>query len=365
MTSVVLHKDVADSAMIARITSIWERLLLYPGIRPDDDFFDLGGDSLLAVALFAEIEKATGRQLPITTIYDAPTVAGLAAILDRPDDRPPVSPLVLLKSGPEEPPLFLLHGVGGSVIELARLGRSLPCPRPVYAVQARGLDGMEPPLDRVEDMARHYLAAIRERQPKGPYLFAGYSFGGLVALEMAQLMLETGEKPALLACLDTYIHPQYWPLAAKLGVVRQLGARRLRELARSPVRGTAAYLAERARRVRERHQVVGRAAAGGITSRWFPVDVTLPLPVQRVQESGLAALARHRPRYYPGRIIFFKPRNEANLPGNPTRMWRKLVDGFEVQLVAGDHRGMLGRDVDDVATRLANCAEQALAAAQA
>jgi acetoacetyl-CoA synthetase len=339
------------------MAAIWERVLRRAPVRPEDDFFDLGGDSLLAIALFAEIEKRTGRNLPITTIYDAPTVLSLAALLDR-SAAPCFSPLVLLKPGSNETPLFIFHGLDGTVFELAKLGKAIKCERPVYAVQARGLDGREPPLDTVEGMAQYYLRAIRQFQPKGPYLFAGYSFGGLVALEAARLLMASSERPIFVGCLDTYIHPRYWPVAARVSVRARHMAQRIATLARSPIGATVAYIGERAKGA-QTHE-----AAGGIAGRWFPVDLTLPLPLQRVHESSLAALIRYKPGFYPGRVVFFKPQRSLDFPKNPVGMWRKAAKELEVQVVAGDHWSMVGADSDDLAARLGLCIGRALTSAQ-
>src|SRR5579862_4583042 len=96
------------------------------------------------------------------------------------------SPLVLLRPGAAIPPLFIVTGLSGAATDVIQLGREMQCRQPVYAVQARGLDGAEPPLESVEAIAQYSLAAVRERQPEGPYILMGYSFGGLVAFEMAQ-----------------------------------------------------------------------------------------------------------------------------------------------------------------------------------
>ena len=168
-----------NSPIIGRLTAIWERVLQRSPIEIEDNFFDCGGDSLLAVHVFIEIMKETGRELPITTIYDAPTIAALAALLDG-APATPFSPLVLAKSGSGAPPFFLVHGMGGTVMQLTQLGKLIDYEGPVYAIQPRGLDGLEPPIDSVDEMAAYYLRAIFEIQPHGPYLLAGYSFGGMV-----------------------------------------------------------------------------------------------------------------------------------------------------------------------------------------
>src|SRR6185312_14843752 len=132
------------------------------------NFFDLGGDSLLALNLFLEIERATGRHLPITTIYDAQTVTEQAALL-REEGTTEFSPLVLLKAGNDSAPLFIFHGIGGTVVEFAELGKRIDIDGAVYAVQAQGVDGTLPPLESVEEMAELYVSVIREKQPNGPY----------------------------------------------------------------------------------------------------------------------------------------------------------------------------------------------------
>ena len=114
---------------------------------------------MLAVSLFLEIEREIGQSLPITAIYDAPTVATMAALLEQPCIRK-FTPLILLKAGVGEP-IFIVHGVGGAVIELSQLGKAIRTQRPVYAIQAKGLDGAEEPFDSITGMADYYLENIK------------------------------------------------------------------------------------------------------------------------------------------------------------------------------------------------------------
>ena len=171
--------------MTEALIPIWERVLQQSPIGPDDNFFDLGGDSLSAVTLFLEVEKLCGRQLPPVMIYNTPTIAALAAELEQPS-IPRLPPLVLLRKGSAEPPVFIAHGLGGSVIDFYRLLTHIRCDRNVYGMQARGIDGVDEPFATIEEMAQYHLDAIRAVQPHGPYLFVGYSLGGLVCMEIAQ-----------------------------------------------------------------------------------------------------------------------------------------------------------------------------------
>ena len=213
------------STMVEMLTPIWRRVLQLPSVDTEDNFFDLGGDSSLALQLFHEVAQAGGRELPPVTIYFAPTIAALASVLEQPSDlRFP--PLVLLKDGSAEPPLFLTHGLGGSVIDFFQVIKHIQTPHPIQGMQAKGVDGTEEPFDRIEDMAEFYLDAIRQVQPHGPYLLAGYSLGGLVTFEMAQRLTAAGEKVALLAMLDSYPDIRYLSLAQRVRLVARLTTRR-------------------------------------------------------------------------------------------------------------------------------------------
>ncbi len=175
---------------------IWQRVLRRSQVGVNDNFFDLGGDSSSALEIFAEIAQVCGRYLPPTTILQTPTIAGLAALLEG-TNSPRFAPLIQMRAGTERPAVFVTHGIGGSVLELAQLLRHIQTDHPIYGLQARGIDGVDEPYDRVEDIAQSFLDAIREMQPLGPYIFIGYSMGGLVTLDMARRLSESGEKNRL------------------------------------------------------------------------------------------------------------------------------------------------------------------------
>ena len=331
------------------VIGIWEQVLQQSPIRPDDNFFDLGGDSLLALQLFTELERVTGCKLPITTIYDASTAAELAALVDNADTRPAFSPLVLLNDVPGGPPIFLIHGIGGNVMELNKLGKSIQRDRRVFAIQARGLDGIETAIESVEEMADYYLQAVRSEQPSGPYLLIGYSFGGMVALEMARRIEAAGEKVAFLAFVDAYPHPRFWPLVSWLDVRWRRAAHRAGNEVRSR---TAEIVARVSGQGGERKRRGPNAIA-----RPFMFDEDWPEAVRRVYDTSLAALSRYRPSGYPGSIVFFRAAVRSfYLPNSPERMWGGLLGGLEVVTVPGDHVDMVGRNAtalgDEIARRV-------------
>ncbi|HEY0302563.1 MAG TPA: thioesterase domain-containing protein, partial [Rhizomicrobium sp.] len=224
------------------IAAIWRRVLARDEIGRDDDFFDSGGDSLSTLELMFGIEEALGRELPVTMIYEAPTVAALAAAVEQ-HKAPVFSPLVRIKDG-DGVPLFIVHGVGGNVMELFAFGRRIGHAGPVYAIQARGLDGREAPNRSIAAMADDYLAAIRAVFPVGSWHLAGYSSGGLVAFEIAQRLRAGGAAPVSLTLIDSQTSARQWPFVLWAEHVRDRLRYHLLALRTLPARARPAYSAK-------------------------------------------------------------------------------------------------------------------------
>jgi thioesterase domain-containing protein/acyl carrier protein len=340
--------------LIDLVTACFERVLKSDGIGPDDNFFDLGGDSLMALSLIAEIEKATQRELPLTAIYDAATINELVAILQN-EAVPRFNPVVLIQQGSDAPPVFLIHSIFGNVVELIGLGRTMPTARTVYGIAARGLDGLEPPNDRVEAMAECYAEAIAEMQPHGPYLLTGYSFGGLVALEIAQILRARGEEVAFLGFIDSYPVARSWPLPCRIQVRGQQirhGARCFLQRMRTDLAGALrlAWL----RLTTQRAGVRTAAALDAVG------DVALPNAVRRVREAGYRALMHHRPRPYAGRVVFFCAEVPIDYPRAPFAVWGRFIEEIEVRRIPGDHVSMLRSHTVDLAQVLGREIERAM-----
>ena len=186
-----------------RLTEIWERALDVDGIDPDDDFFAIGGHSLLAIEVFDAIERSLGQRLPLAMIFEAPTVRLLAAAL-REEAAPEIpGSLVTLTSTGDRPPLFFVAAGDGNSVGFGALARRLGPDQPFFALQPRGINGGALLHTTVEGMARHYLRAIRRVRPKGPYLLGGRCLGAVVAYEMARQLVARGEDVPLLVVLDS------------------------------------------------------------------------------------------------------------------------------------------------------------------
>jgi acetoacetyl-CoA synthetase len=333
-------KTSSSSLAIDQLIPIWERVLQRSPIGVNDNFFDLGGDSLLAVSLFFEIEQAFGREMPPVMIYQAPTIAALAAELELPSaSRLP--PLVLLKPGNNEPPIFIAHGLGGSVIDFYQLVKYIDSPQPIYGMQARGIDGVDEPFDRIEDLAQFYLNAIKEIQPHGPYYLVGYSLGGLVTLEMAQRITEDGEQVALLALLESYPYSKFLSFGQRVRLAARVARHRARTLSQLPFRDAVSYIMLPSKRRFYFARIVNGNGNGTARPELPNAGVVSPT-MQRARDTAYLALNRYQPRRYAGKIKFVRAEILTDFPKDPVAVWAKLVEKIECETVPGDHLGIVG-----------------------
>jgi acetoacetyl-CoA synthetase len=337
-----LESDKPGTAILDVLTGIWQRVLQRPNIGPDDEFYALGGTDALADRMFVEIAQAFGRQLPAATICHAATIAALAALLQRPD-LPRFSPYVKLKAGTGKVPILITHGLGGRA-SFSELARHIRTEHSIYGIQAKGVDGLEQPHNSIEAMAGFYIEELRKLQPEGSHILIGYSFGGLVALEMAQRLTAEGKNIALLALVDTYPHPRYMPLGQRVTLIAKRIKGHISDLRQKNLGIAVSQV---------RHAVRQRLHTGDVRSPGPPVSESSRLSFAqttlRVKQSDLVAMKHYRPRFYPGRIRFVRPETSPYLPADPNAIWKKMAAEFEVETVPGDHLGMVARHFDSLA----------------
>ena len=339
----MVHLDVSTSVEV--LTPIWLRVLQRSAIRVDDNFFDLGGDSSLALKLFTEISEVCGRKLPPVMIYQAPTIAALAAVLEQPA-APRFPPLIQLKAGTEGPPIFIAHGMGGNVMDFFQIVKHIRTEHPIYGMQARGIEGLDEPLARIEDMAQFFLDPIRGVQPHGPYLLIGYSLGGLVALEIAQRLSDAGEKVGLLVMLESYPHKRYLSAGKRLRLIARRAKRHAAILIGLPWRDALSYVVHPA----ERLVYIPRTRANARDQQ--PNGIWFTPAVLRMRDRAYLALRRYRPRYYPGKIKFVKAETVSDFPDDPAAVWAKLAEEFEIETLPGDHLGIINTHYERLAEAL-------------
>jgi amino acid adenylation domain-containing protein len=186
------------------VAATWQDCLGVAQVELSDDFFQLGGHSLIAVQVMARLAQQTGQRLPLATLFEHPTVEKLAAVLQQGSPTTAWGSLVPIKPEGTKTPLYIVHGAGFNVLIFNALSKQVAADQPVYGLQAKGLDGIEEPSESVEEMAAHYVAAITAANPNGPYALAGYSFGGIVAFEMARQLRAAGKQIKFLGMFDTY-----------------------------------------------------------------------------------------------------------------------------------------------------------------
>ena len=199
------------------LVSIWEEILKLSKIGIDDNFFELGGTSLQALILFDRIKTLLSRNLPPSAIICAPTIAQLAELMRQEGTLGTAESLVPFRLSGGNEPLYMMHGNNGSLFYVRHLLTDLKSNRPVYGLQPPPLDGAHRILHTIESMATSYVAEIRRVQPRGPYFLMGYSFGGWVVFEMAQQLVQEGERVNFLGMIDTILrHPPVPSRAARL-----------------------------------------------------------------------------------------------------------------------------------------------------
>ncbi len=236
-------------------------------------------------------------------------------------------------------------GIGDTVSGLARLASAIENPHPIYGLQARGLDGIEEPLDRIEDMAEFHVEAMRQLQPRGPYSLIGYSLGGLVTVEIARRLSGDGEKIGLLALVDAYPHRKYAPFGPRARVVMRLAKARISALWRP--------------KANERELENGEGEASDPVSLEGPPAQAL----RRVRQGQLRAWRSYRPQRYEGEVKFVKAAVSSFLPDDPGAVWGPLVEKLEIETVPGNHLEMLTARSQEVAAVLSRYLSEAASCA--
>jgi thioesterase domain-containing protein len=352
-----------STAIERQLAGIWAEVLGLTDIGVDDNFFDIGGRSRLAAQVFGRIETDLGVRLPLATLFEYPTIRGLARAIERSARTPSVwRCLVPIRARGSRLPLFFIHPVGGNVLAyrelVRRLGQNIPC----YGLQSVGLDGVTPPLTSVEAMAARYLDEVRSVQREGPYRLCGFSFGGLVAFEMARTLREQSDDVGLLALLDTD-YPEY------------PSGRSFARLAQSPFFRARIYpVLQRARR---HARTLGRLGLGGYvrataargTAAGEEADFNpFWVVAERVRSANMRAAINYVPRQYDRRITYFRALHAGRSVTQDKRtLWRRLARDVDLIDVPGGHSdlrleplvGIVAREIlqclsrDPYATRIA------------
>jgi amino acid adenylation domain-containing protein len=429
------------------LIEIWKELLRLKQVNPHDNFFELGGHSLLATQMTSRVRDTFGLELPLKRVFEAPTIAQLAPILETLRDTsstpkiPPLvrldrsayrrkrstlpnsnsqllqdlrtqvsppsngqvipiepkkrtdtdtlpksknsrldiiqnlkskiqnhnvapepsvtesrSPLIPLTLGGNKQPFFCVHPMFGVVFPYLELAHHLGSDRSFYGLQPLGLDGKTPPLNRIEAIAAYYIQAIQTLQPQGPYFLGGWSFGGLVAFEMAQQLTQAGQEIGLLAILDTTApchKPSFYQglkfllgtaLWSTLPFLLDYGAIATNQLQSWYSRFFRWQWSAIANLVPEK-------------SRLQLLDESAIAPMLRIVYANAQAAYRYVPQHYPNRITLFKAAEQSDAIGQDSTLgWSTLASDIQLHHVPGNHLSLLKQPhVQTLAQQLKQC----------
>jgi len=311
------------------LSEIWVEVLGLTKVGLHDNFFELGGHSLLAVRLFLEIERSFNRSLPLASIFKAPTIKALAAMICDANAVSHSDCLVVLQEKGDKPPLFCVSGYEGHTFVFRQLARYLGDEQPVYGLHYPGLEGEQTPLDRIENIAVEFIRSIRRIQPRGPYQLCGYCFGGLVVYEMAQQLVRQGQTVGTLVLFDAMA-----PGGVRLHTSTSLSAG-TGEIMDESLREIAAIAPLNFEPQIEATQNHNGHHTGASLIDWM----------EAVRRANMLAHNRYQPQSYPGRVILFVPtkRGEGwqDLSIDPRNGWGELAaGGVEVHSISGYHNKM-------------------------
>lgn len=321
-----------------RLAALWGGILDVTVEDGEDDFFTMGGHSVLAVRLLSAAEKEFGVRLPLAELFTSPTVASMAALIDRRGSASDWHPVVAVNAGGTRVPLLCFHPVGGNVLCYRELAEALGPDQPVYMVQSYGLEEGQPLHASVEAMVAAYLAAAKGIVPDGPLAVAGWSFGGLLAWEAACQLQRAGVDVRAVAVLDGVAVPE---------VVRDLLRKDESDYLAALFDEMGLFDAETLRPLtpEQRLDLILERGKGG----HFLPDGMDRAGMRRLmalfQNNGLAAV-RYRPRPFDGKLLLVRPKVETKqapgVPGDPLNGWGPLpTGGVTLRWMEGTHGQML------------------------
>ncbi len=310
-------------ALELQLQRIWEDLLDHRPIGVDADFFSIGGDSIQAMTLMARIVQETGLRLPMSGLMQATTIEKLAVALRQSSDAKSWSPLVPLQVRAGLPALYCVHPVGGNVLCYLQLARELAGDLSLYGLQSPGIDGLREPAATVNEMVQEYLAAIKKLQPQGPYLLCGWSFGGIIAYQMARELRAAGDEVRMLALIDSgHLYSFAVMLTFFRGDSRDMWSR-----LNSSDDEQITFFREHTAQA----QLIPPNA-----------DDALAQQIYRTVIANMRALMDFHLKPYEGEIVLFRARDKyIHTRHTPEDEWRRLCETVTVVPTAGNHLSVI------------------------
>jgi thioesterase domain-containing protein/NRPS condensation-like uncharacterized protein len=323
---------VPRDALEAQIVGIWEKAMGIRGLSIRDNFFDLGGQSLAAMRIVSRINKTYSLDFGLAALFSGNTAERMAELIRHRLGANSSSAIVPMHLNGTASPLFIIHGAGGNIIRFYQLAMLIGTDHPVYGIQAQSLLAGQPALLRLEDQAAYYLSEIKKVQPKGPYYFLGYSFGGTIALEIGHQLHAQGERVELLGMLDSR-HRDVVTIAQQEDSLRthldRRIARFLGNFVSLPMREKINYLREKIY-TRTLRKIYSMASTLGFRS--------VPSFMKSTDDISWVTAMNYQPRPWPGQITLFRTEIQPD-PRLPLDLgWTAFAEeGIEVLELPGDH----------------------------
>lgn len=331
------------------LAQIWMDVLGIDQVGIHDDFFNIGGNSLLSIRVFGRIADQFDVEMPLSVLFTETTLERLAARIDREEQHDDWSLIVPIQPEGEKTPFFCIHGLTGDILWFRQLGQLMAPDQPFYGIQARGLDGKTPAIDNIHDMAAAYLDEIMKIQPGGPYILGGASLGGTVALEMAQQLETRGEEVSLLImfdhapdCVDeVYSGSRSIPAKGIHLLTNSFQwAQSMRELGSGPV---VQRVIRKARTGLKRFNGKPREDAGSVDAAdLLDYGGDLPDYRKRMIETHWHAINSYMASAYHRPVLLLQAKSQPLLStGKPEDTWVHLATGqITVINIPGSHEGM-------------------------
>ncbi len=329
-----------ENPLELQLKLVFEKFFQRRPIGTDVSFFELGGDSLQALKLVVELERATSKKLPLNILYQAPTVEMLAKEIHKQSPGGEFSSLVPLQPHGKRPPLFLIHTTPGDVLGYGNLIFHLDSDQPCFGFQSRGLGRAELSHHTIEEMAAHYIRDLRKVQPRGPYQLGGWCYGGIVAVEMAHQLRAAGEKVAPLLLIETPAPTP--PLTNIFYYTRRIGRLLCMKPSEWRIYLTAKTKYYRGRRTANELRFRRVDQTSGTDAKAVEQRNQLLEQLEQVYHTNLTAWQHYKPRFYAGEIILFNAaQQDPAMIQDPLYGWPALAAKIEAHFIPGTHDTIL------------------------
>ena len=332
------------------VAAIWQEILKIERIDIFSNFFEMGGHSIMAVNVMIKIEKETGIRIPLSALFQHSTVEKFAKLLNI-ENEISTDHLVPIKPNGSKTPLFMIHGAGLNILNFANVIHHFDDDQPIYGFQGIGPNGYENWFESIEAMAACYIDSMLKVNPKGPYAIAGFSFGGVVAFEMARQLKEQGKTVSIIALLDTYVDSSYYYASHRQKKLLRYYDRTYKRLN---------YLMEMLTSWKSLKFRVG-SKKDYILKKYFGLNNTMTeqeaIALDQFKEAaGMVGKIVDRYHLKPQdlEVDLFRAKDDENFKLDPTHLgWKKIaLKGVKIHTITGNHLGIVAPPNDKVLAKM-------------